>query len=72
MSCRVDAFVLCKPGTYRLQTGQGPLGADPACKISHCKMLNQTTLATLQVVSCQPCSVPKPANCSAYHFFQCC
>ena len=70
VSCRVDTFVKCEPGTYRLQTGQGPLGADPACKISHCKMLNQTTLATLHVVSCQPCSVSKPADCSAYHFFQ--
>jgi hypothetical protein len=69
VSCRVDAFVVCKPGTYRLQTGQGPLTPDPACKISHCKMLKQTTLATLLVVSCQPCSVSEPASCSAHGVF---
>lgn len=70
VSCRVDALVVCDPGTYRLQTGQGPLGADPACKISHCKMLSQTTLATLHVVSCQPCSVSEPPTCSAHPVFQ--
>ena len=51
LRCRVDAFVVCEPGTYRLQTGQGPLGVDPNCGSPHCELLNQTTLATLQVVN---------------------
>ena len=53
--CRVDMFVICEPGTYQLQTGQGPLSVDPGCGSSHCELLNQTTLATLQVVrACPP------------------
>ena len=43
-------MVVCEPGTYRLQTGQGPLDVDPDCGSSHCELLNQTTLATLEVV----------------------
>ena len=48
--CRVDLLVACEPGTYQLGTGQGPLGNDPHCESSHCELLNQTTLATLEVV----------------------
>ena len=48
--CRVDVLVVCEPGTYQLGTGQGPLGNDPHCESSHCELLNQTTLATLEVV----------------------
>ena len=43
-------LVVCEPGTYQLGTGQGPLGNDPHCESSHCELLNQTTLATLEVV----------------------
>ena len=50
--CRVDVLVVCEPGTYQLGTGQGPLGNDPHCESSHCELLNQTTLATLEVVRC--------------------
>ena len=53
---RVDMFVICEPGTYQLQTGQGPLSVDPGCGSSHCELLNQTTLATLQVVCACPAS----------------
>ena len=45
-------LVVCEPGTYQLGTGQGPLGNDPHCESSHCELLNQTTLATLEVVCC--------------------
>ena len=45
-------LVVCEPGTYQLGTGQGPLGNDPHCESSHCELLNQTTLATLEVVRC--------------------
>ena len=55
VGCRVDMFVVCEPGTYQLQTGQGPLSVDPGCASSHCELLNQTTLATLEVVrACSP------------------
>lgn len=43
-------MIVCEPGTYQLQTGQGPLDVDPGCGSSHCELLNQTTLATLEVV----------------------
>ena len=43
-------MVVCEPGTYRLQTGQGPLDVDPDCGSSHCELLKQTTLAMLEVV----------------------
>ena len=47
-------FVICEPGTYQLQTGQGPLSVDPGCGSSHCELLNQTTMATLVVVRLFP------------------
>ena len=48
-------LVVCEPGTYQLGTGQGPLGNDPHCESSHCELLNQTTLAMLEVVRrCNP------------------
>ena len=47
-------FVICEPGTYQLQTGQGPLSVDPGCGSSHCELLNQTTMATLVVVRPSP------------------
>ncbi len=52
--CRVDMMVICEPGTYQLQTGQGPLSVDPGCGSSHCELLNQTTMATLVVVRPSP------------------
>ena len=46
----MDVLVVCEPGTYQLGTGQGPLDVDTHCESSHCELLNQTTLATLEVV----------------------
>ena len=43
-------LVVCEPGVYQLQTGQGPLGDDPGCGSSHCEQLQQPNLATLVVV----------------------
>ncbi len=43
-------LVVCEPGVYQLQTGQGPLGDDPGCGSSHCELLQQPHLATLVVV----------------------
>lgn len=46
----MELFITCEPGIYSLQTGQGPLAADPACLSSHCELLQQPNLATLVVV----------------------
>ncbi|BDA44392.1 probable multicopper oxidase LPR1 homolog 3 at C-terminar half [Coccomyxa sp. Obi] len=46
---RVDVMVVCEPGVYSLRTGAGPLGNDPDCGSSHCKLLTQDNLATIVV-----------------------
>ena len=47
-------LVVCEPGVYQLQTGQGPLEDDPGCGSSHCEQLQQPNLATLFVVRTPP------------------
>ena len=47
-------LVVCEPGVYQLQTGQGPLDDDPGCGSSHCELLQQPNLATLVVVRTHP------------------
>ena len=49
-NCRGDLFVSCAPGNYTLQTGYGPIYQDPNCQSTHCELLQQEVLATLQVV----------------------
>ena len=51
---RVELMIVCEPGIYSLQTGEGPLSADPGCGSSHCELLQQPNLATLVVVRCCP------------------
>ena len=57
-------LVVCEPGVYQLQTGQGPLDDDPGCGSSHCELLQQPNLATLVVVSKHPQIAPAGSCCN--------
>ena len=50
--CRVEVLIQCDAGTYQLQTGQGNFSTqDPGCGSSHCDLVMQPVLATIEVVS---------------------
>lgn len=50
--CRVELLIQCDAGTYQLQSGQGEFGIqDPGCASSHCDVINQPIMATVEVVS---------------------
>ena len=50
--CRVELLIQCDAGTYQLQSGQGEFAIqDPDCASSHCQVIQQPVLATVQVVS---------------------
>ena len=42
-------MIQCEAGTYDLQTGAGPKQQD-SCKSTHCELIVQDVLATLDVV----------------------
>ena len=49
---RVELLIQCDAGTYQLQSGQGGFGIqDPGCGSSHCDVINQPIMATVEVVS---------------------
>ena len=42
----------CDAGVYQLQSGQGEFGTqDPGCGSSHCDVIQQPIIATINVVS---------------------
>ena len=41
----------CEPGTYQLRTGKGPLQQQESCESTHCELVVQDVLATINVVS---------------------
>ena len=41
----------CEPGTYQLRTGKGPLQQQESCESTHCELVVQDILATINVVS---------------------
>lgn len=50
--CRVELLIQCDAGTYQLQSGQGEFGIqDPGCGSSHCDVIYQPIMATVEVVS---------------------
>ncbi len=50
--CRVELLIQCDAGTYQLQSGQGEFGIqDPGCGSSHCDVIKQPIMATVEVVS---------------------
>ena len=59
---RVEVLVQCDAGSYQLQSGQGEFATlDPGCASSHCDLIQQPILATIEVVSlllqsCCPCA----------------
>lgn len=45
-------MVQCDAGSYQLQSGQGEFATqDPGCASSHCDLIQQPILATIEVVS---------------------
>ncbi len=49
---RVEVLVQCDAGSYQLQSGQGEFATlDPGCASSHCDLIQQPILATIEVVS---------------------
>ena len=49
--CRAELFVSCEPGTYQLRTVKGPLQQQESCESTHCELVVQDILATINVVS---------------------
>ena len=49
--CRVEVLIQCDAGSYEMQSGTGDLATEePGCQSSHCELLHQPILATLNVV----------------------
>ncbi|DBA78463.1 hypothetical protein WJX79_001206 [Trebouxia sp. C0005] len=49
---RVELLIQCDAGTYQLQSGQGEFGIqDPGCASSHCDVINQPIMATVEVAA---------------------
>ena len=49
---RLEVLVQCNAGTYQLQSGQGQFSTqDPGCGSSHCDLIQQPIIATINVVS---------------------
>lgn len=46
---RVELMIQCEAGTYDLQTGAGPMKQQDSCKSTHCELIVQDVLATLDV-----------------------
>lgn len=50
--CRVEVLIQCDAGTYEMQSGTGDFAKEePGCQSSHCELLHQPILATINVVS---------------------
>ena len=50
--CRLEVLVQCDAGVYQLQSGQGQFATqDPGCGSSHCDVIQQPIIATINVVS---------------------
>ena len=53
--CRVEVLIQCDAGSYEMQSGTGDLATEePGCQSSHCELLHQPILATLNVVGPPP------------------
>ena len=43
-------MIQCEAGTYDLRTGAGPMKQQDNCESTHCELIVQDVLATLDVV----------------------
>ena len=50
---RVELLISFEAGTYALRTGDGPMTQAPECESTHCELLLQDVMATLEVLRLQ-------------------
>ncbi|KAA6422589.1 MAG: hypothetical protein FRX49_07450 [Trebouxia sp. A1-2] len=65
---RVEVLVQCDAGSYQLQSGQGEFGTlDPGCASSHCDLIQQPIMATVEVDMCTLMNTYTSAYCELAH-----